>query len=59
LSQNALILILPFFTDLRKNATLSLNKTYHAILTGVGSPFRGSARYFLDIALLPKEEKDG
>jgi len=57
--QNAQIGTLPLFTDLRENATPSLNNTCHARLTGVGGPCRGSARYFLDVALLPKEEKKG
>jgi len=55
--QNALTGILPLFADLRKNDTPSLNKTCHAILTGVGGPFCGSERYCTDIALLTKEER--
>jgi len=55
--QNAQIGILPLFTDLRENVTPSLKNTCHARLTGVGGPCRGSARYCLDVALLPKEGK--
>jgi len=57
--QNAMIGILPLFTDGRRNSTPSLNNTCHSRLTVVGFPCRGSARLFLDIALLPKKEKNG
>jgi hypothetical protein len=45
------------FTDLRKNATPTLSNKCHARHAVVDGPCRGSARYFLGIALLPKEEK--
>jgi len=41
--QNALTGIFPLFTNLRENATPSLNNTCHARLTGVDGSCRGSA----------------
>jgi len=57
LPQNALIGILPIFKDGRRNATPSFNNAFHASLTSVGGPCRGSEGCILDIALLLKKEK--
>jgi hypothetical protein len=57
LPQNALIGILPLFTDLTKKSSPFLDNTCHARLTVVDGPCLGTARYFLDIPLLPKKEK--